>query len=154
MSKSKSRVMLRVEKGAFVPADSFSVTMLREKGLKIGDVIACEIAKPRNLGFWRLAHSFGQLCVDNIEHFKSHSCHSVLKAIQQEAGIECEETNIDVPGFGKLVCKKPKSLSFDSMDQTVFYNVLRSMCRYVAETYWQGMTEDQVLQMAEIHVGD
>jgi hypothetical protein len=148
------RVLFRVDKGCLVPADKFSQLALREKGLKLGDIVAAEIAKPRNPAFWRLAHAFGTLCSENIERFTGVDCHSVLKEIQAEAGIECEVTIIDIPGFGKLECKKPKSLSFESMGEERFKPLMTEFSRYISKTYWPSMTEEQILEMAEIMVGD
>lgn len=148
------RILLRVEKGGFAPADKFAQAALREKSLKIGDIVAVEIAKPRNPKFWRLAHAFGTLCSENIERFNGIDCHRVLKEIQTESGIECESTLIDVPGFGKLQCMKPKSLAFESLDESRFHEVMIGFCRHVSKTYWPTMTEDQILEMAELMVGD
>ena len=58
MSK-RERILLRVERGALVPADAHSQQRLRERGYRVGDVLAAELAKPRSPGFWRLAHRIG-----------------------------------------------------------------------------------------------
>ena len=47
MSK-RERILLRVERGALVPADAHSQQRLREKGYRVGDVLAAELAKPRS----------------------------------------------------------------------------------------------------------
>ena len=148
------RVLMKVERGNIVPADKFSQQMLREMKLSIGDIISVEIKKPRNVGFFRLAHAFGTLVSENVEKFTGSDCHSVLKALQLETGIECDITITDIPDFGRLESKKPRSLSFDSLDETRFRAFLSGCCAYVSKTYWPSMTEEQILEMAEIMVGD
>ena len=72
MSK-RERILLRVERGALVPADAHSQQRLRERGYRVGDVLAAELIKPRHPGFWRLAHRIGTLCAQNIDAFSSLS---------------------------------------------------------------------------------
>jgi hypothetical protein len=149
---SRERVMLRVEKGCLVPADQYSKQLLRERGYRTGDVLAAELRKPRNPAFHRLAHAFGQLCADNIEAFSGLGCHSVLKRIQLEGGIGCDEMALNFPGIGPCVYRIPQSLAFESMDEGQFHEVFAEMCRYVADRYWPDLTPEQVEQMASVMV--
>lgn len=148
------RVLMRVEKGFFSPADKFSNAMLRDMKLSIGDIVSVEIKKPRSTAFFRLAHAFGTLVSGNVEKFNGSDCHSVLKALQIETGIECDITITDIPDFGRIESRKPRSLSFANLDETRFKELMVGFSRHVSKTYWPSMTEDQILEMAEIMVGD
>lgn len=143
------RVLMRVEKGAFVPFNQSSIDLLKERGLKIGDVIAMDFSKPRNPQFWRMAHQLGTMCVEHIEDFSGIDSHKALKKLQFDANIECEETDIELPGIGTFKARKPKSLAFESMDQTIFYRVMREMSAYIVRKYWPDLDEEKVLQMAD-----
>ena len=151
MSK-RERILLRVERGALVPADAHSQQRLREKGYRVGDVLAAELAKPRSPGFWRLAHRIGTLCVQNIEAFSGLSPHQAIKKMQFDTGLWCDITETEIPGLGVLVSKRPRSLAFESLDQGEFYELMKGLCRHIAETYWPHMTPEAVQEMAESFV--
>ena len=151
MSK-RERILLRVERGALVPADAHSQQRLREKGYRDGDVLAAELAKPRSPGFWRLAHRIGTLCVQNIEAFSGLSPHQAIKKMQFDTGLWCDITETEIPGLGVLVSRQPRSLAFESLDQGEFYELMKSLCRHIAETYWPHMTAEAVQEMAESFV--
>jgi hypothetical protein len=146
---SKERIMLRVTKGALEPADNYSRERLRERGYRVGDVLASDLRKPRNPAFFRLAHAFGKLVADNIEEFSGMDAHSVLKRLQIEANVGCDEMLLNLPGVGKVVYRMPQSLAFDSMDDGQFREVYMGMCRHVAERYWSGLSAEQIAAMAE-----
>lgn len=149
MSKPE-RIPLRVVKGGFQPADSMAAAKLRNRAYSIGDVVFCEVKKPRNPKFHRLAHALGQILVENIEAFESLDGHRVLKRLQIESGIGCDEMAIYVPGVGQCLHRTPQSLSFESMDEARFREVFSGLCRHVAQTYWPEMTPEQVEEMAEM----
>lgn len=132
-----------------VPVDDYAIHQLKERKFKIGDVVAVDISKSRNPGFNRLAHALGKLCSANIDEFKGRDAHTVIKQIQLRAGIECEESIITVPGVGEMIMKKPKSISFASMGQEAFKAMMVQFCNYVAENYFEGLTAEQVKEMAE-----
>lgn len=141
---------LRVIKGGFRPADGYTESRLRDKGYRIDDVVFAQLSKPRNPKYHRLVHQFAIMLAENIEDFESLDPHSILKRIQYEANIGCEEIGAKVPGVGFVSVRFPRSMSFESMDQGEFEEIYRAMCRYVAENYWRGMTEDQIAEMAEV----
>ena len=149
---SRERIMLRVTKGALVPADGPSVKRLRERGYHTGDVLSAELRKPRNPGFHRLAHAFGELCAENIEAFGGIDPHRVLKRLQIEANVGCDEVPLNFPGIGPCVYRVPKSLSYESMDQGEFEEVFRGLCEHVARVYWPGLDAAEVERMAECMV--
>jgi len=145
---SKPRVFLRVIKGGFVPADGYAHTQLREKGYSVGDVLAADLKKLNNPAFNRLHHCIGQLCAANIEAFSGMNAHQVLKRLQWEANIHCEEVGVQVPGIGLAMMRFPLSLSFDELDDGERKQVARAMCRHVSEKYWSTLTPEQVEEMA------
>lgn len=148
MSSKRERILLRVGKGVLVPADGYAMRMLRERGFKVGDIVATDITKPRNPGFWRLAHQLGTMCRENIEAMAHLDAHAVLKKIQFDGGIECAETSIELPGIGTFLAKQPRSLSFESMDQGQFFEVMRRMCAHISQAYWPHLSPEQVADMA------
>ena len=150
MSKRPEKIALRVVKGSLIPADSLAAAKLRNRDYAIGDVVFAEIKKPRNPKFHRLAHALGQILVENIEAFAELDGHRVLKRLQVESGIGCDEMAIYVPGVGQCLHRTPQSLSFESMDEARFREVFSALCRHVAKTYWPDMSEDDIAHMAEM----
>lgn len=145
----RERVMLRFQKGAIVPADAFSQRLLREKGFRVGDIVAGDLAKPRHGWTWKRAHLFGQLLADNIDDFEGRSAHQVLKTIQRAARIECDVITFRIDGH-VVEEFQPRSLSYESMDEATWTEVYRSMCQYVIREYWPGMTEYQITEMINL----
>lgn len=151
-SGNKERIYLRVIKGGLVPADDYAASRLREKAYKVGDVLAAQITKLRNPRFNRLVHRIGQLVVANIEAFDGLDAHTAIKRLQIEGRIACDEIGILVPEYGMVVQVIPRSLSFDTMDEAEYREVARSICRLIAQRYWQTLAPEQIEQMAESFV--
>lgn len=148
MGPAVTRIALRVERGALVPADDHARKVLRDRNYSIGDVVFAEIRKPRNPKYHRLAHALGQLLVENLDEFAELDAHSVLKRVQLEADIACDQMAINFPGLGPCTYRIPRSLSFESLDQTQFEAVYSAMCRHIAERYWPSLTPEKVAEMA------
>lgn len=144
------RVLLRVGKGVLMPADGFTQRVMRERGYNVGDHLIADLRKPRNPGFHRLMHAFGQLCVDNIDAFHGHDAHSALKRLQIDLDIACDHTAVQIDGVDVADYRVPQSLSYASMDQGKAEEVFTAMCRGVAEKYWPELTADQIAEMAEL----
>ncbi len=144
------RHALRVIKGGFAPADGGTANRLREKGVRIGDLVFVEMKKPRNPKFHRLVHAFGEILVQNIEAFEAMNSHSVLKRLQIEANVGCDEMAVIFPGIGPCTYRIPRSLSFESMDESEFGEVFKGFCRYVSKTYWPSMEPEAIERMAEM----
>lgn len=154
-SKRKpERFPMRVQKGCFVPADRSTQERLRDRGFRTGDLVFMEIRKPRNPKFHRLAHALGQLCAENIEAFEGMEAHRVLKRLQIEAQIGCDEMAIVVPGVGKCLHLIPRSLSFESFDEGEFKEIISGFCRHIVATYWNTLTPEEVEEMAGVMVND
>lgn len=148
MSK-RERIYLRVGKGCLLPADNYAAGKMRERGYHMGDLVKADITKPNNPGFHRLLHRIGQLCARNIDAFAGMEPHKVLKRIQIEGNIACEELGIRIPGIGMAIQRIPTSLSFDSMDDGERHEVARAMCRHIAEQYWPDMAPEKIEEMAD-----
>ena len=144
--------LLKVEQGALVPADEFTRRRLREKGYHKGDILLAILKKPRNPGFWRLAHRLGQAVADNVEEFAGLDAHHALKRLQVEGNIACDELPVFITLFDqkiKVNQRIPRSLSFASMDEGEFREVMQAFCRFIAAEYWPSLTPAQIELMAE-----
>ena len=150
--RQRVKTLWRVGKGVLTPLNASTVELLRNRKYNIGDVLAAELSKPRNPGFHRLAHALGELIAHNIEAFNGINGHAVLKRLQIEGNIGCDEIALNFPGVGPCSYRIPLSLSYESMDQGDFYEVIAAMCAYVASRYWTGISPESIQQMAEVWV--
>lgn len=147
----KPRHALRVVRGGYAPADSSSAATLRQRH-RIGDLVFVEFTKPRNPGFHRLAHQLGSMLAENLDAFEGSLPHQVLKRLQIEGDIACEHIALNFPGIGPVEYRQAQSLSYESMDEHTFKDVIAAMCKYVAKTYWPSCTPEQVESMASCWV--
>ena len=147
---SREKIMLRVIKGGFIPADDYAIEQLRVRGFRTGDVIQADLVKPRNSQFNRLVHAIGKMVSQQIEGFPPDA-HACLKKIQLEGDIACEHNVITLAGVEAMV-RFPKSLSRENMDDGEFHQVAQQMCAYIAEKYWPEMEPEQVQAMAETFI--
>ena len=152
--KKRERVYFRVIKGGLCPADNYASSVLRERGYRVGDLLAAELVKPRNPKFNRLVHRIGQLVVANIESFANLEAHQAIKRLQIEGKVACDEIGISVSNYGMVIQLIPRSLSFESLDEGEYQQAARGICRTIAERYWPELDEDQIAEMAESFVGE
>lgn len=145
---NRNRIALRVQKGSLSPADTWAESALRTRKYHLGDVVFAEITKPRNPKFHRLAHELGSLVAQNIEAFAGIDAHDVLKRLQIEANVGCDEIALNFPGLGPCTYRVPQSLSFESMDEARFHDVIAALCSYVSRTYWPTLTPEAIENMA------
>lgn len=143
---------MRVIKGGLVPADSFAQTQLKNKKLKLDDLVGAVITKLRNPKFNRLVHRIGQLCAANIEAFSGLDAHVVIKRLQIEGRIACDEIGVMVQGYGMVIQFIPRSMSFESMDEAEYHDCAKQICRLIAERYWKGLEPEQIENMANCMV--
>lgn len=150
-TKSKpERFMMRIKKGGIQPADRFTESALRRRNYRVGDLVSVEIKKPREGWYHRRAHVLGLLLSENLDAFAGMEPHSVLKRLQIEGNIGCDEMAIIFPGIGPCVYRIPQSLSYENMDQGAFEIIYQQFCQYVVKTYWQGLTEFQMDEMVSV----
>jgi len=147
----KPRHALRVIKGGYAPADSSAAAVLRQKH-RVGDLVFAEFTKPRNPGFHRLAHQLGGMLAENLDAFDGMEAHAVLKRLQIEADVGCDHLSLNFPGIGPVLYRQARSLSYESMDESEFRDVIAALCRYVAKTYWPTLTAEQIESMASVWV--
>lgn len=148
-----TRIALRVERGALVPADDHARKVLRDRNYDFGDIVFAEIRKPRNPKYHRLAHALGKMVADNVDDFEGMPAHRVLKRLQLECGAGCDEIGYRIAGQ-MVVQRLPKSISFESMDQDAFAEFYRQICHHIGKTYFGGMTAEQVAEMVELMPAD
>lgn len=149
MRRRPEKIALRVGKGRLEPADGLAAARLRAKGYHVGDIVFATLTKPRNPGYHRLAHALGQMVADNIDEFAGMDPHAVLKRLQMECGVGCEEIAYKVHGM-TVVQRVPLSLSFESMEEDEFRAVFAGICRHLAATYWPTLTADEIAGMIEL----
>lgn len=142
------RIALRMVDGKLVPADPWAEKQFQAKRIKEGDIVLAAISKLRSKGLNRLVHRIGKLCVENIEDFRYADAHGVIKRLQIEANIACDEIGVLLPGMGMMIYRVPRSIAFDSMDEAEFRDVGRALCRYIAKRYWSGLEPEQIERMA------
>ena len=148
---SKEKLPFRVAKGCLVPSSEWVHNRLKERKLKVGEVIFCQITKPRNPKFNRLVHGgFAKLLIENIEEFEHMDPHELLKRLQIETGIGCKEIGVIFPGIGPAIYRIPESLSFESMNEERFREVYRGLSRHIAKKYWPDMEPEQIEQMSKV----
>ena len=101
---------LIVDKGCLRPAGSRDIDALRKMQLGLGQIVQAKIHQPRNPRFFRLAHQLGQLVRQNIEGFELLDGHQVLKRLQIESGVQCDEMQVRVPGVGPALVRFHQAL--------------------------------------------
>lgn len=150
--RRKDKILFRVGKGCLLPFDSFTLAQLRAKGYGMGEVLQADLSKARNPGFHRLAHQLGALLAENLDMFTGCDPHAVLKRLQIEGNIGCDSIAVIFPGLGPCEYRIPRSLSFASMDEGEFKQVIAAMCRHVSRTYWPSCTPERIEAMASAWV--
>jgi uncharacterized protein DUF1367 len=120
-----SELYLQRTVGGLRPCDDAGVDALRK--IKVGEVVQCEITRPRNLAhhrkFWALLNVFWQATGD------WSSPYAVLIELKVRLG---HVQDVLIRETGELV-KVPKSISFASIDQNefdVFYDrAISELCK-------------------------
>jgi hypothetical protein len=145
---------MRVIRGGFAPADAYTASRLRERGYHIDDIVGCTFRKLNSPAFNRLVHRIGQLCVANIDEFHGMEAHAVLKRLQWEGNIWCDEMAVMISGAGMAIVRTPRSLDFDTADDGERHVIGRAFCRWIAEKYWKTLTPEQINEMAESFIDE
>ena len=149
---SKERVYFRVVKGGLQPADNYATSLLQSRKFKVGDIVAAQLVKPRNSKFNRLVHQIGNLVRQNVDGFELMDAHQVIKRLQIEGRIACDEVGIMIDGYGMAVQFIPRSLSFATMGEEEYIEAARAMCVFLARKYWTTCSADQIERMAQAMV--
>lgn len=137
---------------ALVAIDSVGRQQLEERAFRQGDRVRVEISQPRHYGNHKFAHKLGTLARNQLPGYElCPTAHDAVKKLQQESGVCCEVTITDVPGVGQLRSMKPKSIAYDSMDESEFKTFVQGICEHIRITHWPSMTAEQIEQMIELH---
>jgi hypothetical protein len=143
--------------GTFEPTDQVSRDILRKKRLRRGDHVRLVVMKPRNYQQWKKAHQLGTFIAQNLEPFERFQMedgrtdsHGALKHLQFLSGVECEETEIELPDGRKIMARMPITLSFDEMDEGRFQAAYAGFCQYLINTWWSDMDERQIENAATL----
>lgn len=144
----KPRIYMRALEGTLIPADKWAEQEFNKKRIKHGDIVGVLISKLRSKGLNRLTHKIGALCVQNIEEFRYTDAHGAIKRLQIEGNIACDEIGVCLPGVGMVLYRIPRSISFDSMDESEFHKVSLMICELICNRYWKGMEPLQIENMA------
>jgi hypothetical protein len=129
------------EVGALVPMTQWDQRAMRERNLRIGTEVRAELKKRRNVKFHKLAHALGALLVDNVEGFEVLDAHAALKRVQREAGVQCDEMTMELPGIGEVTIKQPRSIAFDEMDESEFSQLFEGVTHYIDQHYAAGLCD-------------
>lgn len=156
MTRKPERIPLRfvealvdgVRRRVLVAADQMAAARLKARKFNSGSLVFAELRQPRNPRFHRFVHAFATAVAENVEAFEGLDPHTVIKRIQLEANIGCDELFIQAAGQ-TFPYRIPRSLSFESLDEGEFQELYSQLREYVIRTYWPGCTEYQVEQMAE-----
>jgi hypothetical protein len=143
--------------GTFEPTDQVSRDILRKKRLRRGDHVRLVVMKPRNYQQWKKAHQLGTFIAQNLEPFERFQMedgrtdsHGALKHLQFLSGVECEETEIELPDGRKIMARMPITLAFDEMDEGRFQAAYAGFCQYLINTWWSDMDERQIENAATL----
>lgn len=171
----KDDIYFKATDTGLIPADACARQQFASKKYKVGQVVRGTIRKLRTVGLNKHAHKIGVLCVNNIDDFKGMDAHAAIKRIQLEGNIYCAEMAVKIHGFqpdvwkyvgsvvepifdmigfkiienGYLIARQPRSLSFDSMGEEEFQDVVKQICRFISDKYWPSMTPDGIERMSD-----
>lgn len=130
--------MLRIVKGALVPASQKDAEFMRARKYHMGDILSADLSKPRHPKHHRLVMSLLKLVLDSSEHVQTID--QLLTIVKIKMGRV--QTFIDaVAGKTYYV---PESIAYASMDQGEFDIFWRDLKDMVTRDYLPGMTPEQV----------
>lgn len=149
-SRHHETIPMRVDKGALVPADGYAQMRLRERGMSRGEIVSVRIRRMREYWYHKWVHLFGQMVADNIEDFHGLTAHQVLKRLQAEALIGCEEMTLRLDSGEQATIHYPRSLAYDELDQHEFEQVFSGFCQHVIARYWPDLDQSQIAALLEV----
>jgi hypothetical protein len=147
--RKPEKIYFRYSQGRLIPADPWAMSLLVQKGFKEGQIVSALIRKLRNHKFNNLIHKIGALCVEQLDAFRYLDAHGVIKRVQLEGCIECDELGVDIDGEWHRY-RIPRSLSFESMDEAEYLGAALSICAFIRDKYWPTVEVGQIAQMAEL----
>lgn len=130
------------ERLAILASHPIDRRLMKERGFKRGDEVRVEVKQARVVWQHRLIHKIGQLMVDTVEGWEQLSSHDAVKRLQRESGTCCEETEVDIPGIGRLMVKQAESLAFDEMEQDRFEQLFDGITEHIGNKYAHVMLDE------------
>lgn len=167
--------------GCLVPAGHVDRAILRRKKIKTGMRIRTTVSKERSYGQHKYAHKIGQFMEANVEGFEGMDAHQVIKVLQLDGGVFCDEQEIDaspvvgavlkaagivlgeaaakmlaavLPSIKTIKVKVPRSLSFDEMDEGDFQAFIKGICRHITEKHMPTLSPEQVTDLIDLMPDD
>lgn len=135
---------------ALVAGSDVDRFLLKERSYRAGDRVRAELKQPRDERRHRRVHRLGQLVAQSIDKFAGMDAHSVIKKLQGDAGVCCADEVFDLGTLGRVTRSVPESLAFDEMPEERFGEFWRGISRYLIDTYWQHLDEDQINDMVQM----
>lgn len=129
---------------------------------RIGQLVVANIDAFRGLD----AHSAikrlqweGNIACDEVGVSMRSAWDQISAAILAIPGMTVIESALKVVGAmlperALLSMRQPRSLSFQSLDESEFHDVAKAICRTISERYWPSMAPEAIEQMAEIMVDE
>lgn len=148
-SRHHETIPMRVSRGCLMPADGFAQKRLREKNFQLHEIVSVRIRRMREYWYHKWVHLFGELVAQNIPDFHGMTAHKVLKRLQAEAIIGCEEVAIRLEDGTKATMHFPRSLAYDEMDQAEFEEVFAGFCQHIIARYWPDLDQDAIPELIE-----
>lgn len=162
------------ESGCLVPASWADNQIMRQRAYRKNDQVRAVIQHPRCTKFHRLVHQLGTMIRDNVPGFEHMDSHAVIKRLQAESGVYCEDVQADARPIVRAICeafggtmyhaqvktaldgielltaKIGRSIAYDSMDEEEFRQFWEGICRHVVDKYWPTLEPWQVEEMAQV----
>lgn len=155
MAKQPLGILCRVAEldgvGAFIPDGPIARNECRDRKFRVGQKVLVSFHKLRNWGTDKHAHNIGKLLRNNLDAFSGyHNNHDVLKFLQIEGNIACDQIGGTDKDGNDIIYKIPRSLRHEEMDEDEILQVINKMYQFVSERYWPEMTPEAVQEMAEM----
>jgi hypothetical protein len=141
-----TKTFWRKQGNSLVPSERNAEAQLAK--WREGEVVGGKMTRPRNLRFHNLAHAIGGLVAENLDDFEGMDAHRVLKRLQIESCIGCDEMGVR-SGGQMILYRIPQSLSFESMGEDKCHEVVSGLCSHLTRHYWPDTTVEEILQMAQ-----
>lgn len=135
---------------ALVADSGIDKFLLKERGYRSGDKVRAELKQPRDLVKHRRVHRLGQMVARSLDKFQGMDAHSVIKKLQGDAGVCCQEEFFDLGSLGRVSRQVPESLAFDEMPEERFLEFWRGICQHLIATYWPNLDEEQIDEMIQM----
>jgi hypothetical protein len=160
-AKAADAVFARVQTdGTFQVQDEHGRAILRNKRIRRGERVKLTVRRlrdERSYRQWKAAHALGALIAQNIDEFAQFQlddgridAHGALKHLQALSGVECEETLVTLDNGDQVLCRFPRSLAFDEMDEPRFQSAYAGFCAYLRKRWWHELEDWQIESMANL----